>query len=247
MLRPAITTVSLLLWATGCPSSIDASHREPVKQVPVVDERDPRVSRDGDDLYPKKVLDRANLARGEPSVPADNSPGTGTPDESNGTCRLYAPKLRNPQCCVGEFGLDVDVIAKACELPTYLGESFQHSCGYYFFREGKREAWFRMSTVPGGTVAEAAKSHDRRMKHLLKDNTFSSKPIPGVPDALWSTTEGLAWAFLPGWKNVRQLAWRTEFCVDETMFGVIKQITEAGEPEPGGRRLGMTPKARPGS
>ena len=247
----ALTIRTLLvgcLALTACPSSVKDPGARPTPAPKQADASDPRVAQDGADLYPKKVLERSELnrqdpGRYEPPPEPTASPGTGVPDETNGVCRLFAPKLKNPECCVAQLGFDAPALSKACNLPVYLGESHQYSCGYFFEREnGAKPAWFRLSVVPGASPAEAAASHDRRMKRIAGED-FASTPVPGVEGALWSRHDGLAWAFLPGWSGVRQLAWRDEFCDQKQMARIIGQIASAPQPPEGAERKSMIPRA----
>ena len=118
----------------GCPSS--TGHPYGDKQAtpqPQVGADDPRVVVKDGELYTQKTIERAE----ERSPGSDDEPGLGSgrPDETNGVCRLYAPKLPNPQCCVAELGFDVETVRAACGHDVYLGESFRQSCGYYFHHE----------------------------------------------------------------------------------------------------------------
>ncbi len=228
--------------AAGCPAQVDVAAARP-KAVEPAPEDDPRVVKDGEDLYAADALaKRVQQEAEEPTTTVGL--GSGKPDESNGECRLFAPELPKPECCKSELGFDAELVREACGFELYLGESFQYTCGYYFHRAGETSSWFRMSTLPGDTPAAAAETHDRKLQRVAKDESLKSTPVPGVDGALWSTHDGLRWAFLPGWSRVRQLSWRTSECSDEKMAGVIAKIVAAAEPPEGARRQSLVPKAR---
>ncbi len=230
-----------LVAATGCPNEIDATSLTPKAAAKVPDEKDPRVVRDGEDLYPAASVERA-----KEKVKPENTTGLGSgkPDESNGECRLFAPKLAAPECCKPEYGFDVEVVQKACGLDLFLGESFQYSCGYYFNEEGKPPQWMRMGLLPDTDPKVSATAHDKKLRDVTKNPEYSSSPVPGVEGALWSGHDGNRWAFLPGWDHVRQLSWRDETCDEAGMIEVMKQLVAAKQPPKGAKRLDMLPKAR---
>jgi hypothetical protein len=233
-----------LVLVLGCPTAVDVAALEPApRSEPLLDENDPRVVRDGVDLYAAEVIEKREQRElaDEPEAPAL---GSGKPDESNGVCRLYAPELPKPECCEGEYGFDAEQLQKSCGFDLYLGESFQYTCGYFFHSAGKLPSWFRMSYVAGDDPAAAADTHDRKLQRASKNDALRSTPVPGVDGALWSGHDGLRWAFLPGWKRVRQLSWRDRECSDEVMAKVIAQIVAAAEPPAGAKRTGLIPKSR---
>lgn len=234
-----ITAATMLLL--GCPSEVNVPTRPAKRAAPVVDETDPRVVRDGEDLYPVAAKARAE-EKERPDEPSGL--GTGKPDESNGVCRLYAPRLPNPECCKGEYGVDADFVAKTCGHELYLGESFQGTCGYYFHRTGDEPRWLRASFVEGATPEDAAKVHDTKMKRVTKNDAFASEPVPGVEGALWSRNERLRWAFVPGWDKVRMVSWSSETCTDDAAAKVLAQIAAAKQPAAGTPRQGLVPRAR---
>ncbi|MFO0635663.1 MAG: hypothetical protein U0168_22710 [Nannocystaceae bacterium] len=231
----------------GCPTQVDPSTTAAKPKASVIDENDPRVVRDGEDLYAAEAIERAE-ERARPHVGSDEPPpsgrGTGKPDESNGVCRLYAPKLPDPQCCEAEFGFDAELVQRSCGLELYLGESFYNSCGYYFHRTGIEPQWFRASFTAGATAKEAVQSHDRRLARITKNDAFASEPVPGIDGALWSAHNGIRWAFVPGWDRVRLLSWSQQACSDEAMLEVLRALVAAKQPPKGAPRLGLVPKAR---
>lgn len=237
-----ILVAALVALIPACPSEVEHHYGRPSPQSPPeVAEDDPRVVRDGEDLYPAAVLERAEKTKRQDAGPAL---GSGKPDESNGECRLYAPKLPEPECCKSEYGFDAAVVQEACGHDLYLGESFQYSCGYFFHHaESGTPTWLRLSFVPYPTTKDAADSHDTRMRNK-KIPGFASEPVPGVPGAYWSRHEDLRWAFLPGWSKVRELAWHETACSDDGMQKVIAQLVAAKEPPPNAERLALVPKAR---
>ncbi len=235
----------LLLLATplfACPSPTGNPYGDkPKPAAPQVGADDPRVVEKDGELYTQKTMDRVDgKVRGNDDQP---TLGSGRPDETNGVCRLYAPKLPHPQCCKAEFGFDVDTAKQACGHELYLGESFQMSCGYYFHHDdGPR--WFRLSKLPESEPKKAAEHHDRKLTEMLREKYSPSTPVPGVPGAYWSRHDNYRWAFLPGWDNVRQLSWEERSCSDEGVVKVMAQIVAANPPPKNARRLGLTPKAR---
>jgi hypothetical protein len=234
---PCITAILL-----GCPTQVDVEAARPKPAAPTPIEEDPRVVKDGEDLYAAEVIEKRQVAEeaSKPSVGA----GSGKPDESNGVCRLFAPELPRPECCEAEYGFDADELSQACGFELYLGESFQYSCGYYFHRTGTLPAWFRMSFITGENPQATADVHDQKLRRVAKDESLKSTPVPGVDGALWSTHDGLRWAFLPGWKRVRQLSWKQTECSDEAMAKVIAKIVAAEEPPAGTKRTSLVPERR---
>ena len=77
----------------------------------------------------------------------------------------------------------MDTVKKACGHDIYLGESFYHSCGYYFHsEEGPR--WLRLSLIPETTPKEAAEHHDRKLVESLGDKVSGvvlTAPACGAP------------------------------------------------------------------
>ena len=225
----------------GCPNEIDPASLAPKPAAKaVVDENDPRVVKDGEDLYSAAAVERSQ-AQVKPT--SQGGRGSGVPDETNGVCRLFAPKLPSPECCKGEYGFDVETVQKACGLELFLGESFQYSCGFYFHKNDK-PVWMRMGHLPDSDPKAAATAHDLKMREVTKNPTYASTPVPGVEGAMWSSHEGNRWAFLPGWTHARQLSWRDETCSDEGVIEVIKQLVAAKEPPKNAKRVDLLPKAR---
>lgn len=231
----------MLSCAAGCPSEIDPVSMAPKAAAKTIDESDPRVVKDGEDLYPAQSIERAKEAsRPEPTAGL----GSGKPDESNGECRLFAPKLPSPECCKSEWGFDVDKVMQECGLEVYLGESWQYSCGYYFAKTGSPPIWFRMGHLPDADPKAAAVGHDMKLRDITKNPTFASTPVPGVEGALWSEHDGNRWAFIPGWDKARQLSWKSGTCSEAGIIAVIEQLAAAKQPDKGAKRSGLLPKAR---
>lgn len=186
------------------------------------------------------------------SIPPKNPPppakvrvglGSGRPDETNGVCRLYAPKLPEPICCSRNYGLSEARVRELCGHDIYLGESARKSCGYFFIHnmDEPTPTSARMSFVSAESPAAAAALHDAVNQRRLKRPDFRSTPVPGVEGALWSEDEGYHWAFLPGWDKVRQISWLDGFCSDEAMAKLIAEITQAPQPGPDWQRDSLTP------
>jgi hypothetical protein len=243
MLRPLPVAALLgaMLGASACPTEIDPASLAPKPIAKPVDENDQRVVKDGEDLYPAATVERTAKAEPAPDGPA---PGSGKPDESNGECRLYAPKLPEPECCKPEYGFDADVVQRACDLDLYLGESFQYSCGYYFHEEGSPPIWFRMSVLPDAKAKDAADTHDRKVREISKNPSFASTAVPGVEGAYWSEHDGTRWAFVPGWDRTRQLSWKRGTCSDARIVEILQQLVAAKPAPKGSKRPGLLPKAR---
>lgn len=206
--------------------------------VPVVDGEDPRVVQDGPDLY---------AAESAPNPPADGPGlGSGRPDTTNGVCRLFAPKLPNPECCPFETGFDAERIRQICGHELYMGESLFRSCGYFFLPNtaGSSPVAIRTIKIARDDIAGAVADHDTRMAQITKNPGFKSTPVPGVEGAMWSSAEDLHWAFLPGWQTVRLVSWQDESCPAEKIPEVLKVLAEAKEPPPNAPRLGLVPVAR---
>jgi len=232
----AVVSSVVGLCLTGCPQQVtpESLENKASKPDPATAD-DPRVAADTDDLYPAKSAP-------QPTEP-DRAKGSGTPDETNGVCRLFAPKLPEPTCCPLDLGFDVPTVQKACGKLVYLGESMHSTCGYYFLDAEKNDQrWFRLSQDFGANVAEAAAAHDRLVAtRLAKDPNFKSEPVPGVPGALWSSHDGIHWAFLPGWPSVRKFTWRDESCSQEGVAKVIKALVETPPVAKTQKRSSMVP------
>lgn len=234
--------VALAAPLLGCPSQTPsaAANKPQAQPVPEPGIEDPRVVEKDGELYTQKTADRIESKQREENPSAL---GSGRPDETNGVCRLYAPKLPNPECCVAETGFDEATVREACGHDIYLGESFRFSCGYYFHSdEGPR--WFRLSRITEKDPKTAADNHDRKLADVIGDKYTGSSPVPGVPGAYWSRHDEYRWAFLPGWDDVRQLSWNDDSCSDEGVTKVIAQIVAAKRPPKGDPRPGLLPKAR---
>ncbi len=221
MLRRAHLALALplsLLCSAGCPQQVtpDSLDKKAAAPDPVKPD-DPRVVADSGDLYPAKSA--------PPSEP-EAAPGSGSSDETNGVCRLFSPKQPEPVCCPEDLGFDITKIQKHCGEFVYLGESMYGTCGYHFMDpKTEKRRWFRLSAEEHPSAAEAAASHDQLVStRVARDPNFKSTPVPGVPGAMWSTYNGIHWAFFPGWPQVRKLTWRDGFCSDEGIVEVIKAL-----------------------
>jgi hypothetical protein len=234
----------LLALLLGCPSPTSNPYGEKkASPQPQVGADDPRVVQKDGELYMQKTIERAEER--SPGSADELGLGAGRPDETNGQCRLYAPKVPHPQCCEAELGFDVETVQAACGHGTYLGESFRSSCGYYFHHEqGPR--WFRLSKLPETTAKQAAEHHDRKLTETLGEQYHPSTPVPGLEGAYWSRHEKYRWAFLPGWDHARQLSWEDTSCSDEGVVKVMAQLIAARPAPAHAQRLGLVPKARMG-
>lgn len=235
---PSLVAVAAAPLLLACPAKVSDAERK--GGAPAVTEDDPRVVRDTDDLYPAESAPNATK-----NVEGDGL-GSGRPDESNGVCRLYAPKLPDPECCPFETGFDAERVKALCGHAIYLGESLQHSCGYHFLptMDGGLPLAIRVSKTIADTAKDAADAHDERMQYRLKNPEFASTPVPGVEGAYWSAAEGIHWAFVPGWNSVRLVSWTDDACSDDAMAQVIGVIAAAKEPSKGAERPGLLPVAR---
>ncbi len=225
----------------GCPAEVKDTTPAPAsKTVPVVDEADSRVVKMGDDLY------AAGSAPPGPDAFVQGK-GSGKPDESNGYCRLYAPKLPEPHCCMTEYGFDAEAAAKSCGKPLYLGESFQRSCGYFFHDGASGEpVWFRTSFVDDASPKEAAEAEANRLK-LRFSADVEVKPMTDTPDAYTLEYSGIGYAWMagdPAWPNVRRLAWNESTCTPGGLEAVVAQMAAAKAPAKGAQRQGLVPKPR---
>jgi spermidine synthase len=243
----ALALTGVLLALTGCPSQV-APPQDDLAD-PLGGEgpaNDPRIIEESGALYAadSKAGELIKEMRaGDPAA----SPGTGVPDESNGKCRLYAPKFPNPECCPSEYGVDIQDVQRLCGYENYLGEHFRASCGYYFTSKaapspGEPGAWLRATFVTYlDTAQAAAEDHAEYIRRRQKDPGFVATPIPGIEGAYWSSKEGYHWAFLPGWSKVREVSWKDGFCeghVDE----LLQMIHAAKEPPEGAEREGLLPR-----
>ncbi|MFO7566296.1 MAG: hypothetical protein R6X02_26875 [Enhygromyxa sp.] len=239
----AASLLVVLGCALGCPAKAPTPQSEAQAGrspagVPVTDADDPRVVRDSDDLYATE-----DAPRQPPSTPAL---GSGRPDTSNGVCKLFSPKLPEPECCPQETGFDAEKVKQLCGHALYMGESLQQSCGYYYLPEpdGGIPVALRASRLNLESVSEAAAAHDERLAHTLRLPKFESTPVPGVEGALWSEHDGVHWAFVPGWSSVRLVSWTDDACPIEAMPAVLKLMIEAKEVPPEAPRPGLLPIAR---
>ncbi|MCA9690708.1 MAG: hypothetical protein KC636_13950 [Myxococcales bacterium] len=225
----ALLSPLALTLLTGCPQRVTPEEGPPpTPKVVKVSDTDSEhvVVRDTDDLY---AADPKNPRGPTPvnEVPAGGL-GSGKPDETNGVCRLYAPKLAEPMCCPTALGFDVESVQQACGQRIYLGESYHASCGYYFHDpKTGGQSWFRLTYALEPTPREAADAHDERMQIRMDLPDFKSTPVPGVAGAFWSTHEGVHWAFLPGWPRVRLFSWRDEQCGDAEVAKIIARLVAA--------------------
>lgn len=237
----AARLVPVVFIATACPVQDVQAPRTRSKPAPVeADESDERVVKEGEDLYAAAALEKT-----KPETEEFIGLGSGKPDESNGFCRLYAPKLPQPHCCKLEYGFDSEIASAACGHPVYLGESFQSSCGYFFHdQKTGTPVWMRMSFVEDATAKEAADAHVNRMSVRMKAVNMVVNEVDGVPGAYWSSNDGLAWAWIPGWDRVRRLSWRKTNCSDAGISKVVKSLIDAKQPKQGIKRLALVPKAR---
>ncbi|MGB1014283.1 MAG: hypothetical protein ACPG4T_09145, partial [Nannocystaceae bacterium] len=217
----AVVSSVVGLCLTGCPQQVTPESLEgKVAKPDLVAADDPRVVADTDDLYAiESAPDRTKPKKAK---------GSGSTDETNGVCRLFAPKLPEPTCCPLDLGFDVPTVQEACGKLVYLGESMHSTCGYHFLdSESHEQRWFRLSQDFGSSVAEAAAAHDRLVAtRLAKDPNFKSQPVPGVPGALWASHGGIHWAFVPGWPVVRKFTWRDESCSQEGVAKIIKALVK---------------------
>jgi hypothetical protein len=234
-----LSLVGLAALCLGCPAKVPTPEQATPNPSPVATPTDdPRVVRDGEDLY--------TVESAPHPLPSDPAPGSGRPDTTNGVCQLYAPKLSDPQCCPQETGFDAERIKQICGHALYMGESLQQSCGYFFLpdTEGSAPVSLRGSRINSEDVTTAAADHDMRLARITKNPAFASTPVPGVEGALWSNADGIHWAFLPGWPNVRQISWIEDACPIAKMPEVLKLIAEAKPPPANAPRLDLVPKAR---
>jgi len=233
----SVALVCSILISAGCPQQVAPT--KDVSPTPVVGPEDARVVADAaGDLY---AATPTNPKLSEKDAPG---PGSGAPDETNGVCRLYAPRLPRPECCPREFGLDVAAVQRACGHALYLGESLHASCGYFFRGEDPAEKarWLRLSATLESTVTKAAAAHDERIGlRVAMDRSFRSTPVPGVEGAMWSRHEKLRWALIPGWSQVRLLTWNDESCSEEGIIEVMKHLAAAPEVPMDAPRAGLIP------
>jgi len=244
-MRVSLFSLGLLsacaLALPGCPAEVKDTQAAPLrKSTPQVDESDPRVVKIDDDLYASRAV---------PEQPAEGeAKGSGKPDESNGYCRLYAPKLPEPHCCRTEYGFDAEAASGACGNPLYLGESFLRSCGYYFHdAEAGEPVWFRTSFVEAESPKAAAEAEAKRLQ-LRFGKPVEFRALKAVPDAYTLEFEGIGYAWVsgdPGWPNLRRLSWEVgSTCSEEGIEQVVGQMATAKPPPQGAQRLGLVPEAR---
>lgn len=244
---PRRATTKRALWVTlfvcaACPAEVEHRPGTPTpRPEPQAGADDPRVHADGEDLYSADVVERAQEKQRD--FADDPALGRGRPDESNGVCRLYAPKLPTPECCPTEFGFDVATVREACGLDVYMGESWQFSCGYYFHLPDGHDTWFRTAFVPGDTPEKAARKHAEDLTRRTKES-FEAVPVEGLKDVWQVSRADLNWTFLPGWSGVRLLTWKDNACTQEGIGRVAKVMIDAEQPPKNARRNSLVPTAR---
>lgn len=220
---------------SACPQT-----KTPTQENVKSDVSKPDEAESGADKDPQVVVEK------QPPIP---NPGSGMPDESNGECRLFAPKLPKPECCKQALGFDVSTVHNACENLIYMGESFYGSCGYYFLAEKlQKPVWFRLKPTLESSVKDAVHNHDEFMRNrIVKSQDFKSEPVPGVEGAYWSQYEQTHWAFIPGWSKVRQFTWHDESCSQDGVVQIIKQLRDTPEIPANTPRTSLVPTASPPS
>lgn len=235
------TTILVALASTlllACPAEIPPEDPPPGDKV-VKLTNDPRVVELDGELYSKDSPSIAETVAPEPT----KSLGTGVPDESNGQCRLYAPKLPDPRCCPDEYGFDEKSTREFCGLDVYLGESVRTSCGYFFTStEVVRNRSFRVARIQGDTPQSAAEGHANRLARQLK-KPLKAEAVPGVAGAWVVNHEDMHWGFLPGWEHIRQVSWNDNSCPSGRGYDVLATMAAARQPTPEETRP-MTPVAR---
>jgi hypothetical protein len=236
----ACAAVSSLLCA--CPGEVDKGYPDPGASAKAqVGEEDERVVKVGGDLYSKEAS--SNPAADGELEPGAN-PGSGKPDETNGVCRLYAPKLAAPECCKFETGFDVEAAKRICGHSIYLGESIRMSCGYFFTNdELEGHPSFRASLTAFDSPHEAAKTEAEQLNFQLRKRDIKPEPIEGVKGAYMLRNKNFRWAFLPGWKGVRKVSWIEESCADDKVNELLA-IVAAAVPPPTGAERPLIPAAR---
>jgi hypothetical protein len=242
---PHIAVLASILGLTACPPPKPSDDGAAPKQAEALPGTD-RVVQHGEDLYAEG--NAPNLDSNVKRVSdGGRNPGAGIPDESNGVCRLFDPKLPQPECCKFETGFDVDDAIAACGFIVYMGEAAYGSCGYHFSKTaGDASVALRAAPIINENMENAVRSHDRQLQRASKDPKFKSTPIPGIPGAKWSRLpeEGLNWAHIPGWSMPRRVSWHDRACEREAMIPLLKNMTKAVEPPEGAERAAMVPRRR---
>jgi hypothetical protein len=231
------TALIVLVVLTACPANPPAlADQAPVKAEPLPD--DPRVVQVGEDLYRKKTSPVRD--------PAAANRGSGVPDETNGECRLFAPGYPNPECCPKETGFDAEAAQRICGHELYLGESIRRSCGYFFMHAsaGGTPLFFRVSTLLATDPKQARDEHLSQIRRTYRDSTIEQVAIKGVDDGYRSSANGLNWAHLPGWTQVRLVSWEDDACELEAVDELLAIIAHSPEPPAGSPRIGILPRAR---
>lgn len=239
-LRRALSGVlPCLALLTACPSEVEKGHvAADAGKTAEVSPDDERVVKVGGDLYAKDAP--SNPAE----VPDDVSPGTGKPDETNGVCRLYAPKLQDPACCKFETGFDAEAAKRICGHALYLGESIRMSCGYFFSDEAlTAHPSFRASLTTGTDPKRVADAEAEQLNFQLRKRDIKPEPIDGIKGAYLVRNDKYRWAFLPGWTHVRKISWSKQSCSDEKMPELLKVIVAAKQAGSADQRP-MIPSAR---
>ena len=230
---------AILAPALGCPSAVEEN---PVVTSggPQTDASDPRVVEVDGELYAKDAPSNPEAA----TEVSDVNPGAGVPDETNGVCRLYSPGHPEPECCGPETGFDASFARQLCGHDAFLGESATASCGYYFTTSKSNEpAHFRAAQVIGKDAKSAAEAEANRLGRAQPDQISKATPFPGIPGAYRVDTGYIHYAFVDGWKNVRQFAWNDDSCDESKILELVAHFRNAAEPT-GDARRPLLPTAR---
>lgn len=238
-LPSAIVALLPLALLCACPGEVAKGKPQIGPQAKPTD--DARVVEFGGDLYAKDA--KSNPEAESMSQPGA-TPGSGSPDETNGECRLYAPKLPDPKCCAFETGFDAEAAKRICGHAHYLGESIRMSCGYFFSDESMQShPSFRASMIKGDSPKKAAEDEAEQLRFRLRKADIKAEPIAGLDGAYMIQNGKFRWAFLPGWSAVRKVSWIDESCPDDEVGELLKIIAAAQQPPDGAERP-LIPTAR---
>lgn len=173
-------------------------------------------------------------------------PGVGSPDETNGECRLFAERYEEPTCCPRSYGLGVEDVAEICGYEVFLGEYLKEGCRYSFYdAEHGDTMWIKLALLADGRpLAEVVEDADKWLRKRKRDESFKSTMLDGEPGVAYNLVNPVGWATFAGWRRHRQATWKKGFCGDKLEV-LLRKMADAPEPEEdsGGFRRGLVPSS----
>jgi hypothetical protein len=185
---------------------------------------DPRVVKVGDRYYPQDDVP-FNAQKRDYSLPR----GFLASDESNSKCLIFSPEFGRARCCEMDYGLDLDLVAAACSFGTYLGEARSGGCSYSFAAtdsgtDPAAHATIQTSVSAGYTPLEAANRHLDGLKFKAGRPELLPEQLSNSPSIYAAHLQGTSWAFVPGWRSIRMVTWKTAQCSTAAMLKALEAM-----------------------